>query len=71
MIKLIIVAIIAIAAFNSAGDDPAPKAPAPTVDPAHENPGFAPGWGCAHPGDTTGVKGRVLAVPVNPGDGCP
>ena len=73
MIKLIVLAILAIAAFNAGADPATTGAPAPpttTAEPAHENPGFQPGWGCDHPGDTTGVKGRVLAVPVDPADNC-
>lgn len=70
MIKLIILAIIAVAAFNSADGESAPLAPPAAVEPAQENPGFAPGWGCDHPDDTTGVKGRILAVPVDPAPDC-
>lgn len=72
MIKLIILAIILIAAFN-AGADPTlgtPLPPPATTEPAHQNPGFQPGWGCVHPDDQTGVKGRILAVPVDPADNC-
>jgi hypothetical protein len=72
VIKLIILAIILVAAFN-AGSAPqagVPLTPPATVEPAHENPGYQPGWGCDHPDDTTGVKGRILAVPVDPADEC-
>lgn len=72
LIGLVILAIILIAAFNAGASTPPAGAPLPaaTSEPVHENPGFQPGWGCLHPDDTAGVKGRILAVPVDPVDNC-
>jgi len=67
-VKLLAVAFLAFLAFG-ASDNPAPVAPAPTTEPAaHANPGFTPGWACNSTDDTTGVKGRIRAVPVDPSD---